>query len=518
MTMFQWLFNALTFGTGVVKLHWRRDERILPSRVTVPVPVLDQYGRIVGLNKKSMITKMPQMVYNGPYAEVLHPKLCVPHPFYKSIQKMPFFFTVYQRTVDYLKQKEDEGIFRNVNKLGWNSGRGQLSGMSSMSEDSYEKFAKSIDIENVMGVSSGDSDRMSPSVDVIEGYGKYIFPEDEAPYEVETGIQVKGKESEAIVHIGNYKTILGIQKNPYSIRPFFDVHCYYHPETFWSIGMIRLGKSIQRQYDNLANTRFQNAIQSVNQMLKVRIGSDIDPKALVWKPYGLVPVEDMDDVQPLATPDMGQTQIFREQEQFFQDTLSDMIGMYPYSMGATPTRQEHVGTIYSLQAVAESRIKLLLMTMDYQGFQPFFRHMMTLNQFHLPDGFEARISGRKGDEFTQLFSDDLHPYYDFTARYTAVEPALAKEFRAERLIQLANMWQQNPALQQYEWTKAILELMDIYEADKLLKTPQQMAMEQQQMMMQQVGFRMEEAKIQDELSARQTQRELQRDVVKGLLD
>jgi hypothetical protein len=74
----------------------------------------------------------------------------------------------------------------------------------------------------------------------------------------------------------------------------------------------------------------------------------------------LIPVEDMNDVEPLITPDMTQTGVFREQEEFFKSTIEDMTGMYRYNMGATPTRQENVGTMYSLQAMGESRVKLVI--------------------------------------------------------------------------------------------------------------------------------------------------------------
>jgi len=197
---------------------------------------------------------------------------------------------------------------------------------------------------------------------VIEGYGRIIFPEDDSAYEVGSGYKIKGKESEAIVHIGNYTTLLSVQKNKSEIRPFFDIGCYHNPELYWDIGVINLGKAVQEQYNNLGNLRLQNAMMLVNQMLKVNMNADIDPSYLVWKPFGLIPVEEMTDVEPLVTPDLSGGGIFREQEAFFEEVLSDMIGIYPYNMGQTPDRQERVGTIYSLQSMGEARTRLLMMT------------------------------------------------------------------------------------------------------------------------------------------------------------
>jgi hypothetical protein len=503
---FKWMFDACAWGTGIAKLYWKKEDRIAPKRIQIPVPQFDPYGRLVGLRMLDQTVQMPQIVYDGPAAEVIHPKTFVPHPHYKDIQKMPAVFCVYKRPFDYLIDQERKGIYRNVRKVGWG---GQ--------DDANEAFAKSIEIEGALTAAEIESERITKDVDIIEGYGRYIFPEDESPYEVDSGYKIKGRESEAIVHIANYKTLLSIQKNPYKTRPFIHIGGYYHPELFWDLGFVRLAKEIQEQYNTLANTRFQNAMMSVNQMLMVRQDADIDPRSLIWKPFGIIPVEEMGDVAPLALPDMSQTNIFREQEQFFEDTLSDITGMYAYGMGQTPPRQERVGTVYSLQAVGEARIRLMLMTMDYMGFRPFLKQMMMLNTFHLPNDFETRIYAGGQDQFVPLFPGDIHPEFDFSVRYTSMEPALGKQFRLQQLIQYAQMWAQSPYLQHYQFMKSIMELMDFHNTDQYLKTPEQVAQEQAQQAQTMAQMKLMEAGVQDQLSANQQQRELTRDVVKGLM-
>ena len=510
---FNWMFNALTFGKGISKLYWRKEERIMPRRVTIPQPVFDG-NRLLGFEQRQIIIPDNQVVYDGPYAEVLHNKMFNPHPHYKSIQKMPFVGCLYRRSVDYIKDMADKGIYRNIKNLGFSDSN------SSYGENSAEAFAKSLEIDGAMEAEFEEVEggRRTGTVDVIEGYGRYIFPEDDSPYEVGAGYKIKGKESEAIVHLGNYKTLLRLEKNTYGTRPFFDMDCYYHPELYWSIGLIRLGKDLQKQYDNMGNQRFQNVQMLTNQMLKVRNGADIPPESLIWKPFGLVPVDEMDDVAPLEVGDMFQSGAFREQEQFFEETISDITGIYPYGMGQTPPRQEHVGTIHSLQSVGQARQRLLMMTMDHQGFRPFLKHMMLLNAWHLDPKTEARINTNQGTEFRPLFAEDLHVGYDFSARYTGMEPALGKMFRAQQLIQYAQMWQQSPFLQHYQFMRTILEMLDFHDTDKYLKTPQQVQQEMQQQAQQATQAEMMGFEAQDKMQARQSERELTRDVVKGLLN
>ena len=516
---FEWMFNALTFGKGIAKLHWKKEERIAPQRITIPIPRFSPQGQLIGMEPMEILKEMPQVMYDGPYAEVIHNKLVVPDVRYKNIQKMPFAFLVYQRSLDYVNEMRKKGIWKNVDDLGWHPSGHASSNITGI--DFGEKYAKSIGIEGVTFTDDFQSDYSTANIDIVEGYGKYIFPEDDTPYEVGSGYKIKGKESDAIVHIGNYHTLLNIQKNTYGKKPLFDISAYMHPELYWDIGIIRLGKDIQRQVDNLGNVRFQNAIQLVNQMLKVREDADVPQEALIWKPFGVIPVEDMDDVQPLIQPDVSQSNVFREQEEFFDQTLSDMTGMYPYGMGQTPPRQEYVGTMYSLQSMGEARTKLLMMTMDHQGFQPFLRYMMTLNSWHLPSNYEFRKGDGANQQFPKMFAGDIHPEYDFTARYTSMEPALGKQMRANQLIQYAQMWQGSPYLQQYQFMKAVLEMLDFPNTETFLRDDQQVQQmmqqqQQQQMQMEMMGMAAQ-GQQQAQMQAQGQQGDLIRDVVKSLL-
>jgi len=292
-------------------------------------------------------------------------------------------------------------------------------------------------------------------------------------------VQIKGPEEEVIVHIGNAKTILSLQKNTYGMRPLFDMGAYMHPELYWDLGLVTLTKNIQERINDMANLRTQQAMMQINTMLKVNNNADIDPEALVWKPFGIVPVDDPTDVEILATPDLHGS-LFAEQQSFYDDTIDDLTGMYPYNMGQTPQRQERVGVIHSLQSMGEARAKLMLMSMDYLGIRPLLRYMMILNTFHLPTGFEYRVGDVDQQQFGNVFGADLHPDFDFAARYTSMEPALGKQARAQQLVQMAGLWSQSPWINQGQYIKLMAELMDIRESESLVKTPQQFAQEMSQ--------------------------------------
>ena len=157
------------------------------------------------------------------------------------------------------------------------------------------------------------------------------------------------------------------------------------------------------------------------------------------------------------------------------------------------------------------------MGMDYMGFQPMLKYMMLLNQWHLPDGFEARVTDQAGDNFVPLFAGDIHPQYDFTARYTSMEPALGKHARVQNLLQFYQIWSQTPYLQHYEFIKAIMEMFDFYNTDRFLKSPEEVAQEMQFAAMQETQKEMQVMQAEDEMAANQSERDITRDMVKAAL-
>lgn len=508
LMMYKWLFNALTFGKGIVKCYWRKEERISPKRMIVPVPKFDRVGNLQGWDTIDNVVMEPQMVYNGPYIEVLHNKTFIPHPEYRSIQSMPAVFIVYKKPIDHIRKMVERGVYKqeSFSELGWYSS----SGAGTEPRDSNEAFVKSLDIEGYLSAEQLRDDYISPEVDIIEAYTRCII--EDAPYEVGSGLQIKGKEEECIAHIGNYHTLLSLQRNRYGYRPLFDIGAYLQPELYWDIGLVRLTRGIQQQVDNIANMRMQDIAIRLSQMLRVDPDSDVDPESLVWRPWGLFAARP-GEVEPLVVPDVN-IQTFHTHQQFLEHSIQDLMGMYDYNMGQTPQRQERVGVVYGIQAMGEARAKLLLMSMDYMGIRPLLKYMMLLNTFHLENGFQFRIAQGNQNSFQQIFSGDIHPDYDFAARYTSMEPALGKQARFQQLISLSQIMLQNPYINQFQWWRTILELGDIREAEFMLKSEQQL---QQEKMVQQQAQQMQMKSIMD-MQQKQKQSEVQGKIVQSQQD
>ena len=140
--------------------------------------------------------------------------------------------------------------------------------------------------------------------------------------------------------------------------------------------------------------------------------------------------------------------------------------------------------------------------------------MMLLNTFHLPSGFEYRVSDVPGEQqFKQIFGQDIHSDFDYAARYTAMEPALGKQARAQQLVQMAPLMQQNPWINQYQWTKTLLELADVREANQLMKQPQQFQQEMQQQQQAAMKAQQLEEKLEGDKKIRVSDKDYQEQLV-----
>lgn len=504
MLFLQWFLSAMVFGKGIMRAYWRKEERVMPVRKEIMIPQIGfspgGEAYLAGQQMREIVYPETQIAYDAPYIENIPVRQFLPDPEYRSIQKMPACAHIYTKSIEWAKRMERAGEFRNVGEIGMGtSDWKKLKGVGSV--DVKEFNQKSLTIEDAWTIDEITTDRHKANdIDFIDIYGKYRLDGD--------------REEEVVCTIANYDTVVKLKKVEYGCKPFFDIGAHINLHRYWDIGMVELMKDIQEAYNNLSNLRIHNAMMKVNTMLKVHVDSNINPKNLVWKPFGIIPVEDMDEVQPLEVADYS-SPIYQEQIQFLDAIVQDMTGIYDYSKGVTPQRQEHVGTMYSIQSVAANRIKLLLMTMDYMGIRPLLKYMMLLNTYHLPSGFEYRISGQNQQPgFGRAFGSDMHIDYDFEAKYAAMDPALAKEARVSQLLQYSQVWQQDPAVNHYEFKKAILELTDMANPDRFLNDPRQVQQMLEQQYMRELMPQLGQMEAQKTMQREQNQVEM----AKALLD
>jgi hypothetical protein len=65
-----WMCNALSWGKGIAKVYWRKEERIAPKRISIPVPQFNKVGQLIGIQNRTLMVKAPQIVYDAPYCRL----------------------------------------------------------------------------------------------------------------------------------------------------------------------------------------------------------------------------------------------------------------------------------------------------------------------------------------------------------------------------------------------------------------------------------------------------------------
>ncbi len=99
-------------------------------------------------------------------------------------------------------------------------------------------------------------------------------------------------------------------------------------------------------------------------------------------------------------------------------------------------------------------------------------------------------------------------------KYAAMDPALAKEARVSQLLQYSQIWQQDPAVNHYEFKKAILELTDMANPERFLNDPKQVQQMLEQQYMRELMPQMSQIEAQKSMQQDQNQIEM----AKALLD
>ena len=172
----------------------------------------------------------------------------------------------------------------------------------SMNVDKIEKLASSgkLDSENSINekfqgqgfVLNQSSNSDNDWVDVIEYYGLLKLNqsdsvEDERLYKV---------------HVAGDSVIIRLE--PIKFIPIECFTPFKIPNQIIGHGITSLIEQAQRAYNLMRSMRFDNIGLTVNQMFKYKIGSGINVKYLRSRQGGIIPMKNLDDVQPLQIPDV----------------------------------------------------------------------------------------------------------------------------------------------------------------------------------------------------------------------
>lgn len=412
--------ECLIYGTAVAKVTWRFETR--PKIVRVP-----KY-EVFGVKFGETTQEEKTVFYDDPEFEPIDIFDFFIDPDATSIDDAAYCIQRSYRSLSYLKNQADNGIYENIDKLEGVSGSGSLTSGERASDIG-------------LGASSGGK-----KLEVLEYW-----------------------TDDRVITVVERQVVIRDIKNPYYHRrkPFINIVDIPVPHEFYGIGEVEPIEYMQYAYNDFVNQIMDNMNLSINKMWIANSQSDIDPTQLISKPGHVIWAEDVTgDLREVALSDT--TGPAFNMLGLIEQQTQNVLGVFDYIKGATPSRAETATTVTSLQEAANMRFKQKIRTIEVMGLRELGRFMIQLNQQFVDRERVIRIVGEEGQMFFEVDPGEINGEFDLIPVGSSVDPVANKFSRQNQLMNLYNTVGMNPMINQQEFLKIIFDAYDIKEQTRLI--------------------------------------------------
>lgn len=481
------LEEGLRSNFGIAKVYWKHDEEREERKTLVSMQDVDAglvlmqqatTGEIeikrtkalpdapdlleVVYDKIKVINNYPVIDYVPPYEIRFTPEG-------KTFQDTKYVAHRKVVTGDYLKRKEKEGTFKNIDKA--------MKDCKPIVPPSLESLMRKD--ANQARYELQDDDDASKYVELMEAYIDVDYNND--------GIMEK-----LIVHYVG-KTPVQIQENDFGFVPFYPCCIYYNPSKIFDDRSYE--ELIEQQQDlktalvkqMIINIAQQNAGQRVVNADVIDVNGMLDGDEIVMatgadKPLGHY-------VYAMETPQLAPYTM--DLLNYAQSEVESQTGSTKYNQGLDSNSLNKTASgISMIMSASDKRAKMIARNIAEHFYIPLIKAVIALNQKYLQDGQIIRLN----NENVPIRKEDLDIDYDLIINVG--EGAGTKEIRIQYLMILIN--QLIPLLVQsgiadentiYDTAKELLQEMGLRSSVAVLTDPKspeasvkarQKAQEQQQ--------------------------------------
>ena len=484
------LEKALSINYGVAKVYWKREE----DRETYQILIgADDYQIMAVLNEEaeaghveiqsinpvkdapdlSIVTFDKIIVKsNHPIVQYMSPSELRFTPDSTNLQDAKFKAHRKLVTGDYLKRKEREGVYENIDE-------------ALEKADGDAKYTTYDLLKNKELNSTGrlnDGDNASKLFELYEGYLSVDFNGD-------------GIYEHLIVHaIGD--TPIRISTNEMEFAPFFIAEAEPSPNTVFNED--EGFSDILEQHQNLKTAIFRQIITNVAKNNSPRTFVDmskVDMDALIENdeiiPTNGSPADAIMPGQQLSISPLSMQVI-----EYAQNEIESQSGSTRYNQGLDSSSLNKTATgITSIMGAADKRMKHIARIFAESFVVPMFKYIILLNQKYMDDEQVFRLM----DQNISITKDDLNIDYDLIINVG--QGAGTREAQIQYLMVMIN--QLFPQLQQmgvvtenswYEAAKKLLESMGVRNINAYLLDPESSEAQQRKAEAQQAQQQFELAK------------------------
>lgn len=422
----EWIKEALIYGTGILKVGWQFEEKEITKREPI---------KFLGATLGSRPVIKTEIRKDEPLVECIDLFDFYIEPGATSIDDANYCIHKVVRDKAHLERMAELGIYENIEDLD---------------DESTETGA------DIRKAELGESGSDKKGITLLEYW-----------------------TDDRIVVVANETTVIRNEPNPYwcKRKPFIRIVDTIDPHNFYGIGEIEPIEDLQHSLNTIRNMRLDNINLIINRMFTIKRYANIDPEQLVMRPGGFIEVDDHDDIQPIELKNVT-SDSYKEDNLIRQD-LDIVSGVNDYVRGTNPDRRETATTSSVLSQASNERIKLKSTLIEDMGLRSLGYWLATLNMQFVDKPYTVRLLGDGGVDFTELTNDDINGDFDVIPLGSAVDPVVNKSARLNSLIQLYQVFKDNPYVNPVEFTKRILEAADI-KGDNLMNLQADVPEEAQQ--------------------------------------
>ena len=491
--------DSLKMNYGIAKVWWKHEEQRKPMQIMISPEDYSIMSHISDMAASGAIEIRDIKEMDGGYFNIEYDEVKVTAN-YPVIDRLPpselrfspesgniqdCKFVAHRKIVkgDYLKRKEKEGFYENVDEAIKKSGNRTK---YSLYDETHNKSLRA-DTPRLT-----DNDDASRDVELYECYVNVDYNND--------GIYEK-----LIVHtVGDSKVPIKIQENDFGQVPFF-VNCSErNPATIFNEdgGFVDL---IEQQQD-LKTAVIRQLIINIAKVNHPQMAFDeanVDVEALLDN-EDLVPTRGMPAnlLFPISTPPLsGATMSLVE---YAQNEIESQTGSTRYNQGLDSNSLNSTATgITAILGMADKKQKNMARISAENFFKPIFRFIIKLNQKYAEEDQLIHI----GDKDISISKEDLDVDYDLILNVG--QGAGTKEVRIQYIMVLLN--QIYPVLAQmgivneqswYIAAKSLLQEMGLMNAEKSLVDPASDTYKQIQAQKQQAQVMAQQAEKQADITAK----------------
>lgn len=396
-------------------------------------------------------------IYSGPMVEVVPPEDFFCDPEARDIQEARFVIHRVKRTVSYLKKKEQEGIYSNIDDV---IESGTVSKGKTDEDDDEAAMRATSSSRYSHYTSRNDVQKARRKIDVWEWWG--LLDVDDS-----------GIAEPYLVVIAN-NVIIRMERNPYAhgeapfevMRPILDIF------TMKGISMVDLVGEYQKAKTALMRQTLDNISFQNNQMWEVDETAGVDIDSLINpRPGGVVITNRLGAIKQI-TPAPLEQYAYQTME-FIQGQLEQRTGITRYNQGLDANTLNKTATgIQSIMSASSQRIELIARVMAETGFRKLYKKMLMLNQQFIDQEIVIRVHGQP----LEISPDDLAGNFDVSVDIGGATNKEQQEINqmmtvlnySQILLQLGVMVPRNV----YEIVKKIFETWGVADSEKYITDPQ----------------------------------------------